>query len=323
MKIVRYHEKGLPEVLQVEDAPTPILADGQVLVRIEACGIKYGEVLQRSGKHYPIPVTLPFLPGGSIAGVVEQVAPKANADLLGKRVYCSVTSGGYAEYIAVPDETCVPIPENVDSVSAVAVLSDGVTASILLKHAARIQPGQSIFIPAAAGGLGNLALQLAKIYGATNVICAASTPEKRQAVLDLGANAVIDYTKEGWSRDVLAANGGVGVDIALEMTGGAVFYETLEIVKPGGVIVNYGNASDTPAPVNPRDLLRKGLTLVGFATRVYPQYIRSTCVELLDLLSKREISAQFQTYPLDQAFSAHAAIENRSSQGRQILVPST
>ena len=321
MKIVRYHEKGAPEVLRVEDAPMPSPGEGQVLIRVEASGVSYGEVLQRGGRFYPVPVTLPAHPGLKIAGVVEQVGPGADAALVGRRVYVTLTGGGYSEYVVAPSSGCIVLPEGVASVDAVAVLSDGTTAAVLLKHAARLQPGQNVFVPAAAGGLGYMAVQLARLYGAGSVIGAASSPEKRKLVLDLGANAVVDYTREGWSAQVIAANGGEGVDIALEMTGGPIFYQTLEIVRPTGIVVNYGNASDTESLVNPRQLLLKGLTLAGFTVRHYPSQAAAARQEVLSFLASGRLSALSTTYPLERASEAHAAIEQRRSQGRQILVP--
>ena len=321
MKIVRYHEKGAPDVLRVEDAPKPSASEGQALIRVEACGISYGEVLQRGGRFYPVPVTLPAHPGLKVAGVVEQVGPGADAALVGKRVYVTLTGGGYSEYVVAPASGCIVLPESVTSVTAVAVLSDGTTAAVLLKHAARLQPGQSVFVPAAAGGLGYMAVQLARLYGAGLVIGAASSPEKRKRVLDLGANAVVDYTQEGWAAQVIAANGGQGVDIALEMTGGPIFYQTLEIVRPTGIIVNYGNASDTESLVNPRQLLLKGLTLAGFTVRHFPSQAAAAQREVLAFIAAGRLSALSTTYPFERAGEAHAAIEQRRSQGRQILVP--
>lgn len=321
MKAVRYHEKGPPEVLKVEDLPTPAPGEGEVLVRVEACGISYGQVLQRGGRHYPVPVTLPALPGGTIAGWVEKVGPGVDAGLVGKHVLGGAMSGGYAEYAVAQAAGLVVLPDNVSGVDAVAVLSDGVTAMLIMRHPGRLQAGESVFVPAAAGGLGFIAVQLARIMGAGKVFGAASSDAKRKIVLDLGADAAIDYTKEGWSKDVIAANGGEGVDLALEMTGGPVFYETLEAVKPGGRIVNYGNASDTDSPINPRVLLRKNLTLSGFMGGPYTKFRNGARDEVLKMLAEGRLKAQYQTYALEDAYKAHAAIENRTSVGRQILTP--
>ena len=320
MKVVRYYKKGPPHVLTVEDLPLPIPGEGEALVRIEASGIAYGHVLQRSGRHYPIPVTLPAVPSGVVAGVVEAVGPGGDAQLVGARIY-GFSQAAYAEYATVAISSSVQLPDAVSAVDAVAVLSDGVTASMILKYAGRLEPGESVFVPAAAGGLGFVAVQLARIYGARKVFGAASSPEKRELVVDLGADAAIDYTQTGWAKQVLAENGEEGVDLALETTGGPIFYETLDIVKPGGRIVNYGNASDTDSPVNPRALLRKSLTLSGYLGTHYARFQPAAVAEVLRLLEDGKLQAQFQIYPLVEAHRAHEMIETRKSVGRQILVP--
>lgn len=324
MKIVRYHEKGAPEVLTLEDAETPTPASGELLIRIEACGVSYGQTLQRAGRHYPTPITLPHAPGANVAGVVAALGAGVAQGLLGKRVYGQVTSGGYAEFGVGPASAFVVIPDAVASVDAVAVLSDGVTASLIIRTVGQLQSGQSVFIPAAAGGLGFVAVQLAKFYGAGRIFAAASSPAKREIILDLGADVAIDYTQEGWSKTIIAANDGAGVDLALEMTGGPVFYETLEAVRPGGRVVNYGNASDTDAPINPRVLLRKNLTLSGFMNGANMPYVGErefAREEILGLLAARKLKAQHQTYTLAAAADAHRAIEARTSAGRQIITP--
>ncbi|WP_091738613.1 quinone oxidoreductase family protein [Phenylobacterium immobile] len=321
MKIVRYHEKGPPEVMKVEDAPTPEPGAGEVLFKIEACGISYGQTLQRGGRHYPVPITLPHAPGGSVAGVIEKVGEGVDKGLVGKRMFGRVAAGGYAEYGVGPAQGLIEIPDGVSSADVVACLSDGVTASLILNKVGQLAPGQSVFVPAAAGGLGFVAVQLAKLYGAGRVIGAASSEAKRQVVLALGADAVVDYTQEGWSAQVKEANGGEGVDLALEMTGGPVFYETLDAVKPGGRVVNYGNASDTDSPINPRVLLRKNLTLSGFMGGPYQVFAPQYRAEVLAFLKDGRLKAQHQTYSLEDAPKAHAAIENRTSTGRQILTP--
>jgi NADPH2:quinone reductase len=324
MKIVRYHEKGPPEVMKIEEAEIPEPKPGEILVKIEACGTSYGQTLQRGGKHYPVPITLPHAPGANVAGIVEAVGLGIDPDLMGRRVYGQVSSGGYAEYGVGEASSFIVIPDSVSSVDAVAVLSDGVTAAVILKTVGQLQPGQSVFVPAAAGGLGFIAVQLARVFGAAKVFGAASSPAKRQIVLDMGADVAIDYTKDGWSKDVIEANGGSGVDLALEMTGGPVFYETLEAVKPGGRVVNYGNASDTDSPINPRVLLRKNLTLSGCMNGANSPYGAQRTVArdlILDLLSAGKLKAQHQTYSLADAGKAHHAIEQRTSTGRQIITP--
>lgn len=320
MKAVRYYEQGPPEVMKLEDFPTPSPQAGEVLVKINAAAASYAQTLQRGGR-YPLPLTLPHMPGTSVAGVIERVGEGVDASLVGARAYGTVTSGGYAEYGVGPAKGFVPLPQNVSEVEAVAVLSDGATAYLILTMAARMQAGETVFIPAAAGGLGFVAVQLAKLLGAGKVLGAASSPEKRQIVLDLGADAAIDYTEAGWSKQVIEANGGQGVDLALEMSGGPIFYETLEAVRPGGRVVNYGNASNTDSPINPRVLLRRNLTLRGFTGAPFHAEREAARDEVLALLAAGRLKTQYETYPLTEVVAAHYALEGRSTVGRPVLLP--
>lgn len=322
MKAVRFHEKGEPEVLKIEEVPTPVPSKNELLLQIEAAGISYGDVLRRRGGHYPMPTPLPCIPGEAVAGTVVSAGEGVSADWIGKRAYGRVHSGGYAEFGIGSVSQFMELPMQVSSIDAVAVMSDGVTAALILKWVGRLQAGDSVFVPAAAGGLGNVAVQLARLYGAGRVFGAASTQEKRRCVLTAGVDHAIDYTCEGWAAQVKELNGGNGVDLALEMTGGPIFYETVEAVRSGGRIVNYGNASDTDSPINPRVLLRRNLTLSGFL--ITGSYIEERLVagrEVLDFLADGRLKATAMCYPLAEAAIAHRALEGRASTGRQILVP--
>ena len=322
MRAVRFHEKGPAEVLVLDEVPAPSPGAGEILVRIEAAGISYGDILRRRGGHYPMPTPLPFTPGEAVAGVVTAVGEGVSTEWIGKRVYGRVHSGGYAEYGLGVAQQFLELPDGVSAVDAVAVMSDGVTAALILKWVGRLREGETVLVPAAAGGLGNVAVQLARLYGAKRVFGAASTKEKRDLVLAAGADHAVDYTAEGWSADIKAHNEGAGVDLALETTGGPVFYETIEAVRPGGRIVNYGNASDTDSPINPRQLLRKNLTLSGFL--ITGSFLEERVLageEVLEFLRQGRIKVAATCYPLAEAARAHREIESRHSMGRQILLP--
>ena len=322
MRAVRFHEKGSPDVLTLEDVPTPVPGKGELFVRIEAAGISYGDILRRKGGHYPMPTPLPFIPGEAVAGTVTGAGADVPAEWIGKRVYGRVHSGGYAEYGLGIAQQFLELPDGVSAVDAVAVMSDGVTAALILKWIGRLQQNETVFVPAAAGGLGNVAVQLAKLYGAKRVFGGASTEAKRQSVLASGADYAIDYTRDSWPDEVKGLNEDLGVDLALEMTGGQVFYQTIEAVRSGGRIVNYGNASDTDAPINPRQLLRRNLTLSGFL--ITGSYLSEKMVagrEVLAFLGAGKLKAMATPYPLADAAQAHRVIEGRGSIGRQILVP--
>lgn len=320
MKAVRYHEKGNPEVLQVDEIDIPVPNPGEVLIRVEFAGVNYGDVLQRGGGYYPIQPPLPAVPGAEVIGIVESVGAEVDSSLVGRRVLGMARTGGYAEFTVGPATNFELAPDDIDPQAALAGTWLGVTASLILTARGQLVKGESVWIPAAAGGLGYLATQLARAYGASAVFGGASNPDKRQLVLDAGADGVFDYTQQGWSEDVKRANGDIGVDLALETVGGPVLYETLEVVRDGGRIVNYGNASDTDSPINPRVLLRKNLTFSGFmAGHPFPQR-KAAHDEVVRLLRNGELRPLIGgVFSLDDAAQAHRAIENRASAGKLII----
>jgi NADPH:quinone reductase len=323
VKIVRFHTKGAPEVLAVEDCAQPIPGDAEVLIRVEAAGVNYGDTLRRSGRHYPLPTPLPYAPGTQVIGEIEALGNGVDLALLGRRVFAAVPSGGYADYAVGPAATCYDCPPTLAALEAIAIMDQGVTAALVLKVAGRIQAGDTVLVPAAAGGVGSLAVQLAKIYGASQVIGLASTVEKRILAQGCGADAVVDYTRDGWSEAVLEATCGKGVDLALEMTGGAVFHETLKAVKGQfGRVVIYGNASDQAVEFNPRALVGRNMSLTGFllpaARALVPEILKELAYFVQDGLLKPAIGG---VHALHEAATAHRALETRASTGSLVLVP--
>jgi NADPH2:quinone reductase len=326
MKVIRYHEKGGPDVMKVEEMPDPQPGEGQVLLKIDAVAIGYADVLRRSGGYYPVPTTLPHIPGGQVVGTVEKLGAGVDASLLGKQFMGNV-SGAYAEYGVASAAALRPLPKGVGAVDALAILSEAETAGSVLKISGRLQAGESVFVPAATGGIGFLAVQLARLWGAGRVIGGASTEEKRAIVAKLGA-IPIDYMKEGWPADVIAANDGQGVDLALEVTGGKTVYETLEATRSGGRIVNYGNVSDTDAPVNPRVLLRRNLSLIGYyrgnaaTDGLWVEERKAMNREINDFIVSGKLKALIGgTFKLAEAPDAHRALEGRETAGKVVLLP--
>jgi NADPH2:quinone reductase len=196
-----------------------------------------------------------------------------------------------------------------------------------LKLAGRLQPGETVYVPAATGGVGYLAVQLAQLFGAGKVFGAASSEAKRDIVAGFGA-IPIDYTKPGWPQDLIAQNGGVGVDLALEVNGGQAVYDTLDATRSGGRVVNYGNVSDTDAPVNPRALLRRNLTLTGFfrgaAIRdgLWIEERKQLNKEMEDYMVAGKLRPLIgKIFKLAEAADAHRALENRESAGKVVLLP--
>jgi NADPH2:quinone reductase len=223
MRAIRFHRTGGPEVLQMEDLPKPQVRAGEVLVHIEAAGVNYADTVRRRGIYYPRPTPLPHIAGAEFVGVVEAAGADDDAELVGTRVIGAGDGGGYAEYIAVPAPAVFPFPHGIEPAPATALYIQGLTAALILKKSAWLKDGESVFVEAAAGGVGSLAVQLARLYGAGLVIGGASTEVKRAMACRLGADVAVDYTQKGWSKKLREITGGHGVDIVMEMTGGVVF----------------------------------------------------------------------------------------------------
>nr|DAC76740.1 TPA_exp: crotonyl-CoA reductase/alcohol dehydrogenase [Streptomyces sp. NRRL F-4335] len=240
-------------MLELVDLPTPEPASGEVLVEVSLAGVNYrdthlSEVEALSGGLRPI------VPGMEVVGRTPD----------GTRVAAVVPRGGYAQYAAVPEALAVPVPDGVDDLSALALLVQGTTAWLLLHESARMRAGDSVLVQAAAGGVGTLVVQLAREAGAGRVIGLAGTPAKRALVLDLGADAAVDSTASDWPEQVRRANGGQGLDIVLDMTGGPETARSRSLLAPLGRLVFFGMAGRVqPDPVPPSDLLASSTTVGG------------------------------------------------------------
>jgi NADPH:quinone reductase len=324
MKVVQFTKYGDPEVLEMVEMERPVPTGRRVLIKVEAIGVNYADTARREG-HYVVPTPLPFIPGAEVAGVVSEVGEDVTSVHIGQRVVALIESGGYAEYVNVDERGVIPIPDELDFQQAVALPVQGLSAYHILKTMGRLEEGETVLIHAAAGGVGTLAVQLAKIFHAGNIIATASTEEKRALAKQLGADAAIDYTKEGWKDEVLEYTNGKGVDVALEMAGGDIFHQTLDCLAPFGRLVVYGVASGQFTRMNPARLMGKNLSVIGF---FLPQIMRKS--ELYQQ-SLQELLTYVQTgklilaiggvYPLEQAAEVHRLLQSRKTHGKLILVP--
>ena len=239
MRAIQVEEFGGPEVLKLADVPVPEPADGQVLVKVARAGINFADTHQRENS-YLAKYELPLIPGAEVAGVVERSADGLEA---GQRVVALLATGGYAEYVAAPAATTFPIPDGLDDATALALVLQGLTAWHLYRTSAKLERGESVVVHAAAGGVGTIAVQLGKPFGAGRVIATASSEDKRRRALELGADEALDPEVEELSAALREANGGRKVDVVLEMAGGRVFDESLRALAPFGRLVSYGLAS--------------------------------------------------------------------------------
>lgn len=243
MRAVQITEFGGPEVLRVTDVEEPDVPAGATLLSVTGAGVNFADT-HAVDNTYLSRVRLPYIPGLEVVGTTPE----------GRRVVALV-SGGYAERAVVWPQLSFEVPDAVDDNAALAIVLQGTTAWHLLRTSGRLQRGETVLVHAAAGGVGTIAVQLAKAWGAGRVIAAASTETKRELAKRLGADATIDSTGEGLREAILEANHGQGVDIALEMTGGATFDATLSSLADDGRIVVYGQAGRVPAtPVAPHTL---------------------------------------------------------------------
>lgn len=326
MKAVRFHQTGAAEVLQYEEVADLVAAPGQILVRVEAAGVNYADVMRRRGDNYPEPTPLPFTLGYEAAGTVAALGEGVTGPAIGSPVFVAGPSGGYAEYVLAQPDQVIPLPPGLDFTAIVPLFVQGLTAALALKQAAKIKQGDTVLVQAAAGGVGQLAVQLAKLYGASKVIAAASTAEKRAMALQLGADVAVDYTQPDWVEQVRNHTAGQGVDIMLEMVGGEVFPAALHAMAPSGRMVIFGGASNKASLLPSTDVIVfNQLQLLGFSLGTYfsqPEVLSQTLTELIGYSVQGQLKAQIGVVlPLSEAAQAHRLLEGRESTGKVILKP--
>ena len=312
MKAIQIEEFGGPENLRLVELPDPEPVDGQAVVDVVRAGVNFADT-HAIRDDYLAKQELPLVPGGEVAG----------RDAGGRRVAALLASGGYAQKVAVPEGTLVPIPDEVSDDQAAALLLQGLTALNLLKTSARLAPGESVVIEAAAGGTGSLAVQLAKRLGAGRVIGLASSESKRELVERLGADATVDSRADDLKAAILEANGGKPVDVVLEMSGGAAFEASMAALAPFGRLVTFGIASGEPNEVRTGDLMRTSRAVVGFwlvHLFTQPDLLRSGITELLGLVASGDLEVVIGgVYPLADAAKAHEDLRARTTNGKLLL----
>ena len=314
MKAVQITEFGGPEVLQLVDIPIPEPADGEVLIKVSRAGLNFADTHQRHNQ-YVEARDLPLVPGVEVAGVREDT---------GARVVALCGTGGYAEYATAPAAVTVPIPAGVTDEQALAVIMQGLTAWHLHMTFGRVAAGESVLVGSAAGGVGALAVQLGVARGA-KVIATASSPEKRQLALDLGAHAAIDSGPEDLTERVLAANDGAPVDVVFELAGGEVFEQSYNALAPLGRLVVYGIASREQNEVRTGKLMRTNRQVIGFWIQPLlerPELVGPPLQDLFDRIARGELRVVVgPTYPLSQAAEAQRALAERRTSGKLFLDP--
>lgn len=322
MQAIRVHEYGGPETLQWEEVPTPEPGAGQVRVRLEAVGVNFIDVYHRTGAY---PGELPITPGREGAGVVDAVGDGVEDAREGDRVAFAMTPGTYAQYVLVQAGMLAPVPDGVSSELAAAVMLQGMTAHYLVTDTFDLQEGQTCLVHAAAGGVGHLLVQLAKLRGA-QVIGTASTPEKIAFATEAGADEMIRYTETDFLEETMRLTEGRGVDVVYESVGKDTFMRSIQALRPRGYLVLYGQSSGAVEALDPQLLNRYGSL---FLTRPSLGHYIADREELLgranDLfgwMASGQLDVRIdQRYALGEAAEAHRYLEGRKTKGKILLLP--
>lgn len=315
MRAVQIDEFGGPEVLRHREVPDPVPGHGEVLIDVARAGINFADT-HATRNDYLAEQQLPLIPGAEVSGRTPD----------GKRVAAILSSGAYAEKVAVPAAMLVPVPDAVDDDRAAALLLQGLTAMALVRRCARVEPGETLVIEAAAGGTGSLAVQLGKQAGA-KVIGLASSEEKRALVERLGADATVDSRAENLGEAIRAANDGERVDAVLHMSGGDAFDAELGALAPFGRMVVFGIASREQREVSTGALLRGSKAVIGFwlvHLLMQPQQVGPMIAELLSAVAGGELEVNVgEVYPLSEVARAHEDLIARRTSGKLLLDPSS
>jgi NADPH2:quinone reductase len=314
MKAIQIEEFGGPEVLQYVDVADPSPKLSEIVVNVKRSGVNFADT-HASRNDYLAEQTLPLIPGAEISGQTND----------GRRVAVLLGSGGYAEKAAVSQAQMIEIPPEVDYDQAAGGLLQGLTAMALVHRCARIEPGETIVVEAAAGGTGTLAVQMAKRAGAT-VIGLASSEEKRELVQSLGADAAVDSRAENLGEAIREANDGRRVDAVLHMSGGEAFDEELDILAPLGRMVVFGIASREQRQISTASLLRGSKSVIGFWLAHLlgrPDLLGPMIKDLFAALAASELTVTIgEVYPLSEAARAHEDLIARRTTGKLLLDPS-
>lgn len=320
MRAIEVKQNGGPEELRLVEVPDPQPGPGQLVVEVAAAGVNYIDTYQRSGA-YPLP--LPLYLGSEGAGTVTAVGPDVADFEVGDHVAWATGSGAYAEKAVVAAVNAVPVPAGVSDEVAAAVLLQGVTAQYLVTDTHRISAGGTAVVHAAAGGVGLLLTQMVKLRGG-RVVATVSTPDKAQLARGAGADEVVDYAE--FAAAARRFTDGRGVDVVYDGVGAATFDQSLDALRPRGLMVLYGASSGAVPPFDPQVLNRKGSL---FLTRPTMAHYIATRAELLSrtdeifgwiAAGKLDVRVGAR-YPLDQAGQAHTDLQARRTTGKLLLVP--
>lgn len=329
MKAIYFEKFGTRDVLQFGDRPEPTPQSNEMLIEVERSSVNFVDIRERQGT-YNRPEThvggieLPHVSGLQAVGKVIATGSESDEVWIGKKVVAyTPNGGGYAEKVVADPRFCVEIPESANADLFAALPNQGLTAYLLLTASTQIQSGESVLVQGASGGVGSLAIQIAKILGAGKVLGTASTNEKLEFIRSLGADDAVDYTHDDWPKRVLESTGGLGVDVLLESIGGDIFEQNFECLAPFGRYIIFGSTRGPGQPFAPRRLMQKSQTMTGLYLPVFlakPELIHAGMEFLVNATLEEKLRPSIaRVLPLSQTAEAHRLLEDREVQGTILL----
>jgi NADPH2:quinone reductase len=322
MQAIRVHQFGSADALRYEEAPIPEPKTGEVRVQLAAAGLNFIDIYHRTGAY---PLTMPFIPGLEGAGTVEAVGPGVADFKVGDRVAYAMVPGSYAEYIIAPAAKLVAVPAEIDLETAAAAMLQGMTAHYYAVSTYPIQPGDKALVHAAAGGVGQLLVQIIKLRGGW-VVGTVSTEEKARLAKEAGADEVIRYTEQDFEAEVKRLTDGRGVDVVYDSVGKTTFDKSLNCLRPRGMMVLCGQASGAVPPMDPQILNQKGslyLTRPTLAPYIATRdELLQRATDIFGWMRAGKLKVHIdQRFPLAQAADAHRYMEGRQTKGKVLLIP--
>lgn len=320
MKALVFEKFGGPDVLDYREINDPVIGPDEILLEMKAIGLNFADVYRRKG-NYHLEGQPPYILGYEGAGIVKSIGDNVRDVRVGDRIAFADVPAANAELVAVPKDKAIPIPDGVSFESAASLLLQGLTAHYLTKDSYSIKNDDVALVHAAAGGVGQLLIQIINLLGGT-AIGLTSSEEKRQVALSAGAESVFLYS-ENWKESVMQMTSGKGVDVVYESVGSTLM-ESFDATRVGGTVVFFGMAGGDPVKVDPRMLMDTSKTLTGgdlwnVLTSYEERVTRSG--ELFKWIAEGKVTISKTVFPLSEGGKAHEFIESRKSTGKILLTP--
>ena len=324
MIAIEIRETGGPEVLVPVERQTPVPAAGEVLIKVAAAGVNRPDVFQRLGR-YPPPPGVTDIPGLEVSGIITEVAGGAGSFRVGDAVCALVAGGGYAEYCVAPAPQCLPAPRGLELVDAAAIPETFLTVWTNVFERGRLQAGESILVHGGSSGIGTTAIQLARSFGA-RVFATAGSADKCAACERLGAERCINYRDADFVTVVRELTAGRGVDVVLDMVGGAYFARNVDVLAPEGRLVEIATLQGAKAELNIQTIMQRRLTITGSTLRARPiadkgAIAASVHRHVWPLIESGAVKPiVYATFPLRDASAAHRVMESSAHIGKLVLI---